>query len=379
MLIVRENPGLPRTIHLDGRVHPHLSRWTPTAVGHSVGRYEGGALIVDTIGLATGNVTAGGWRTPETVLTERFRPSADGKRLTITYTWQDPKVYLKPHTYEIVAERTPPGSWAFEGWCDSSYLTSGCRLCRQHRNDWRDFASRPGSGGPRRAAPAGRDARGRAARRRHRRRPAISCFAQLSFDGRNVPRAELAAGVTPAVLAEQARKDAHAIRWCNFQGLPAAMDSPRPINIRQGRREVVVNFETVAAPRHIYLRASHPNMDEFDPTTSGDSIARWDGDTLVVDTLGFDGAKGLTAIPGGGFRCAIASRRALPPDRGGRVLSVTSTWEDPAVFKQPHTYEFRYVRASAHYEPEPPLACDPFDDERAAFLSGRPAPPAAGR
>ena len=120
VLIVRENPGLPRTIHLDGRVHPHLSRWTPNAVGHSVGRYEGGALVVDTIGLTTGNVTAGGWRTPETVLTERYRLSADGKRLTITYTWQDPKVYLKPHSYEIVAERTPPGSWAFESWCDSS-------------------------------------------------------------------------------------------------------------------------------------------------------------------------------------------------------------------------------------------------------------------
>jgi hypothetical protein len=120
VLIVRENPGLPRTIHLDGRVHPHLTRWTPNATGHSVGRYEAGALVVDTIGLATGTVTAGGWRTPETVLTERYRPSPDGKRLTITYTWQDPKVYVKPHTYQIVAERTPPGSWAFESWCDSS-------------------------------------------------------------------------------------------------------------------------------------------------------------------------------------------------------------------------------------------------------------------
>ena len=46
VLIVRENPGLPRTIHLDGRVHPHLTRWTANAVGHSVGRYEGGALVV---------------------------------------------------------------------------------------------------------------------------------------------------------------------------------------------------------------------------------------------------------------------------------------------------------------------------------------------
>jgi hypothetical protein len=211
--------------------------------------------------------------------------------------------------------------------------------------------------------------------------PDISGYWQLSFDGRNVPPAELAAGLTPALLAEQARKDAHAIRWCNFQGVPAAMDSPRPINIRQGRREIVISFETVAVPRHLYFRPSHPNMDEFDPTTSGDSIARWEDDMLVVDTVGLDGAKGLTAIPGGGFRTSqsrLVERYRLLKD--GRVLSVISTWEDPAVFRTPHTYEFRYVRASAHYEPEPPLACDPFDDERAAFLSGRPAaPPAAGR
>jgi hypothetical protein len=120
VLIVRENPGLPRTIYIDGRAHPDLSRLTPTAVGHSTGRYEAGALVVETIGLATGNVTAGGWRTPETRLVERYRLSSDGRRLTISYTWQDPKVYVKPHTYEIVAERTPPGSWAFESWCDSS-------------------------------------------------------------------------------------------------------------------------------------------------------------------------------------------------------------------------------------------------------------------
>ena len=120
VLIVRENPGLPRTIYMDGRAHPDLSRWTPTAVGHSTGRYEAGALVVETIGLTAGNVTAGGWRTPETRLTERYRVSPDGQRLTIAYTWQDAKVYVKPHTYEIVSERTPPGSWAFESWCDSS-------------------------------------------------------------------------------------------------------------------------------------------------------------------------------------------------------------------------------------------------------------------
>jgi hypothetical protein len=120
VIIVRENPGLARNIYMDGRKHPDSSRWTPTQTGHSIGRYEAGALVVDTIGLTPGGVTAGGRRTPETRLTERYRVSPDGKRLTITYTWEDPKIYVKPHSYSLVMERTPPGSWAFEGWCDSS-------------------------------------------------------------------------------------------------------------------------------------------------------------------------------------------------------------------------------------------------------------------
>jgi len=201
--------------------------------------------------------------------------------------------------------------------------------------------------------------------------PDISGFWELSFDSRRVPAASLAPGVTPTLLAKQAAHDAHAIRWCNFLGLPAAMDSTRPINIRQGRREMVINFETVATPRHLYFRASHPNMEIFDPTTNGDSIARWDGDTLVVDTIGFDGAKGVTMIPGGGYRTSdshLVERFRLLNQ--GAVLSLTFTWEDAKVFRMPHTYEFRYVRAPRMYEAQPPLACNPFDEQRAAFLSG---------
>lgn len=200
--------------------------------------------------------------------------------------------------------------------------------------------------------------------------PDLSGFWELSFDGRRVPAASLAPAVTPAALARQAELDAHAIRWCNFLGLPAAMDAPRPINIRQGRREIVINFETVATPRHLYFRASHPNMEIFDPTTTGDSIARWEGDTLVVDTIGFDGAKGVTAIPGGGYRTSeshLVERFRLLNE--GALLSVTFTWADAAVFQQPHTYEFRYLRAPRGYEAQPPLACNPFDPLRAAFLT----------
>jgi hypothetical protein len=119
VLMVREGPG-GRRFFMDGRPHPDLSRFTPRLYGHSVGRYEGKALVVETVGLTVGNVPGGGKRRPETRLTERFELSADGKQLKITYTWNDPELYVRPHTYEYLFERLPEDSYALETWCDSS-------------------------------------------------------------------------------------------------------------------------------------------------------------------------------------------------------------------------------------------------------------------
>ena len=110
--------GGVRHIYMDGRAHP--AHWAPTPAGHSVGRRDGDALIVETVGMTTGAVVAGGMRTPETKLTERFEVSVDGRRLSITYTWDDPKIYQRPHTYQIFMERLPAGSYALEEWCDAS-------------------------------------------------------------------------------------------------------------------------------------------------------------------------------------------------------------------------------------------------------------------
>ena len=116
--------GGVRHFFLDGRQHP--ATWTPTPAGHSVGRYEGKVLVVETVGMMAGVVPGGGVRTPETRLTERFEVSPDGQKLTVTYTWEDPKVYQKPHVYRYYFERSPtinsagrPVSYALEEWCDA--------------------------------------------------------------------------------------------------------------------------------------------------------------------------------------------------------------------------------------------------------------------
>jgi len=199
----------------------------------------------------------------------------------------------------------------------------------------------------------------------------ISGFWELTYDGRNIPPAVLQPSITPAMMAERAAADDKVRRWCYFIGMPMAMDSPRPIDIRQSAHEVLVNFETRATPRHIYLdRKENMVLDDYDLTSGGDSVGHWEGDTFVVTTVGIDGEKGLSLLPGGGFRTTdskLTERYRLA--NNGNALIVTFTWEDPKVFAKPHTYAYRYTRAPKFYEVQTPLDCDPLDKERAEFFN----------
>src|SRR6185369_11425432 len=133
--------------------------------------------------------------------------------------------------------------------------------------------------------------------------PDLSGNWELSYDSRKVPRAKLAPTVTPARLDKHAKMDAHAIRWCNLMGMPFVMDSGRPIDIREGPTAIMIVAENVPNPRYLYKnRPTHISADVYDPSTLGDSIAHWEGDTLVVDTVGFHPDHGITTIPGGGYR-----------------------------------------------------------------------------
>jgi hypothetical protein len=214
-------------------------------------------------------------------------------------------------------------------------------------------ASRPA------AAAAGRD---------------ISGFWALSFDSRKVPNAKLLPRVTRALIDLHQRRDVHAMRWCNLLGMPFAMDSGSPIDIRQGPTTVIIAPENNPAPRYVYLNRKHVDANIYDLSTNGDSIANWEGDTLVVDTVGFHPTRGVTSIPGGGFKTDkshLVERYRL--FENGEVLAVTFTWTDPTVYAAPHSYEFRYRRLPATYEPISTWPCDPYNETRAQFI-GDPAP-----
>jgi len=113
-----------RHIYLDGRKHPDPAALVPNVNGHSIGKWQGNSLLVDTIGFVPGGGTPGGGRIgPATHLTETFTLLDAGKKLQVTFTWEDPSIFLKPHTYNFTYYKSAPDSYALEDYCHADEAT----------------------------------------------------------------------------------------------------------------------------------------------------------------------------------------------------------------------------------------------------------------
>jgi hypothetical protein len=125
--------------------------------------------------------------------------------------------------------------------------------------------------------------------------------------------------------------------------LPAGVPriSPFPQKFVQTPTLVVVLDEgNVHSYRQFFLDGrGHPK--DLEPLWMGDSIASWDGDTLVVDTIGFNDKTWLNGqgVPHSEELHVIERYRR--PDLGH--LQVEITLEDPKAFTKPHTFTRTYT------------------------------------
>src|SRR5262249_57948556 len=92
----------------------------------------------------------------------------------------------------------------------------------------------------------------------------------------------------PAALAKRNenfrnRLTADPLRKCYMPGVPRAMYLPLPFEITQTPKHVLIAFEFAHATRTIFLDGT-PHMEDLD-FWMGDARGKWDGDTLVVDTV----------------------------------------------------------------------------------------------
>ena len=120
VLIVNPIRSDRRHIYTDGQGHPDPDSFDPTTVGHSIGRWQGDTLVVDTTGFSDKGVLlmpGGGLRSPRSRLTERYR-LAGPDTLRVTYSWSDPATLRRPHSYTYEYVRMPGPVWMPEVQCN---------------------------------------------------------------------------------------------------------------------------------------------------------------------------------------------------------------------------------------------------------------------
>jgi hypothetical protein len=100
--------GVPmqRVVQLNQQSHP--ADVTPSLMGHSIGRWEGGTLVIDTVGFTPhrfGVLTFPSG--PKKHLVERLTLTNDGRQLEYTLTLEDPDVLAAPFTYTALWNHRP--------------------------------------------------------------------------------------------------------------------------------------------------------------------------------------------------------------------------------------------------------------------------------
>jgi hypothetical protein len=138
------------------------------------------------------------------------------------------------------------------------------------------------------------------------------------------------------------------VAYCFKPGVPRITYIPFPFQITQTPKMIQITYEFIHNYRSIYVNGSEhlPGIDFF----NGDSRARWEGDTLVVDVADFnDDPQHPTWFDSTGNyhsdELHVVERwTRTSPD----TMVYRATMEDPKVFSRPWTIEVLLYR---HQEP----------------------------
>jgi hypothetical protein len=128
---------------------------------------------------------------------------------------------------------------------------------------------------------------------------------------------------------------------CVPNGMPSIMTQPYPIEFLFTPGKVTIMIEAYSQWRQIFTDGrKHP--EDPDLTFNGHSIGHWEGDTLVVDTVGFTTATGMLsyAMKHSDKMRIVERMRLTQPD----LLEVQTTITDPEALTKPYTTTRVYGR-----------------------------------
>jgi hypothetical protein len=153
---------------------------------------------------------------------------------------------------------------------------------------------------------------------------------------------------------------------CLPSGLPLMFSYPNPLMIIQTPDKVVMVKEQGMEVRHVYLNVPHSK--NLKPSWYGESVGHYEGDTLVVDTIGFNDKTFIDVYrtPHTEKLHVVERWRTI---NDGKDLEVTITVDDPDTFHQPWTTRFRDQRGE---DPFLEVACAENNFNHGLFDLGMP-------
>ena len=143
--------------------------------------------------------------------------------------------------------------------------------------------------------------------------------------------------------------------YCLPNGVPRVFTSPSPFEIVQVPGRVYMIFTSLQNPLARYIYTDGQDHPEGYPTNfMGHSIGKWDGDTLVVDTIGLDETSWLDSAgtPHSDALRVLERLRRVDHD----TLEIEFRFEDPKAFTMPWTAKKVY-KLTPDWQYIPGFAC----------------------
>jgi hypothetical protein len=129
---------------------------------------------------------------------------------------------------------------------------------------------------------------------------------------------------------------------CIPGGIPRHNASGLPFEVLQGANNKIAFLYFYSYFRLIPIDSQRKHSDDPDPSFFGEEIGRWDGDTLVIDSVGFKDEKVWIDENANPHSDALhVVERWSRPDEGH--LHVETLIEDPKFYTRPFTYARTWV------------------------------------
>jgi hypothetical protein len=119
----------------------------------------------------------------------------------------------------------------------------------------------------------------------------------------------------------------------------------QPIYFIQTRSKVLMINSGDTQVRRVYLNVSH--SEHLKPSWYGESVGHYDGDELVVDTIGFNDRTFLDDSYNVPHTTQLHVTERFKPSEDGKMLQVSFTVDDPGAFNAPWSGIVRYRRAAS--------------------------------